>query len=213
MCTLDSNCVSCFFLSCVYYGWYGNKHFVNSSDWLRCLIHVRSQVFEKKCALQLTQKRLTDNEFQQVGKSERNFWWKWLHGQEHNQAQQKAGEAAFARAQHAEVPSANRFGVLASVFDEVYSSQQFSSKGKQVAWQGVTCVALVINVVTCATFCHGICWDPIQGTGTVKPPPVLPLPGVNISSADHFWSIASLYECLHNDCSGFMNKHMATKTC
>ena len=124
MCTLDSS-VSCFFLSCVYHGWYGNKHFVNNSDWLHCLIHVRSQVFEKKCALQLTQKRFTDNEFQQVGKSERNFWWKWLHGQERNQAQQKAGEAAFARAQHAEVPSANRFGVLASVFDEVYSSQQY----------------------------------------------------------------------------------------
>ena len=55
-----------------------------------------------------------------MGKSERNFWWKWLHGQEHNQAQQKAGEAAFARAQLAEVPLANRFDVLAPAFsDEV----------------------------------------------------------------------------------------------
>ncbi|KAL3153759.1 hypothetical protein ABBQ32_013348 [Trebouxia sp. C0010 RCD-2024] len=67
----------------------------------------------------LSQKRLTDGEFQQVGNSERNFWWNWLHGQQRNQAQQKAAEAAFARAQAAvEVSGMNSFGVLATASDE-----------------------------------------------------------------------------------------------
>lgn len=78
-----------------------------------------SPACDKKCALQLTQKRLTDTEFQPVGKNERNFWWKWLHGQERNQAQQKAGQAAFARAQDAEAAAANIFDVLAAASDEV----------------------------------------------------------------------------------------------
>ena len=70
--------------------------------------------------LQLSHKRLTDGEFRQVCNSERNFWWSWLHGQQRSQAQQKAAEAAFARAQPAaEVPGMNTFDVLATASDEV----------------------------------------------------------------------------------------------
>lgn len=110
--------------------------------------------------LQLSQKRLTDGEFQQVGNSERNFWWNWLHGQQRNQAQQKAAEAAFARAQAAvEVSGMNSFGVLATASDEVHF--QHSHACSALPSSATSMTSLPYNSITFCR-CLGICCCPPQ---------------------------------------------------
>ena len=103
-------------------------------------VHYQRKAMRELFLLQLTRKRYTDGEFQQVGNSERNFWWRWLHGQDRNQAQQKAAEAALARAQAAEVSAMNRFDVLAQSSDEVQTTYIciVLLPVQQSAWQGVT---------------------------------------------------------------------------
>ena len=62
---------------------------------------------------QLSRKRLLEDEYRQAVSTDRNFWWKWLHGQERSKAQQQAAAAAISRAEAAQLPEQNRFEVLA----------------------------------------------------------------------------------------------------
>ena len=63
--------------------------------------------------LQLSRKRVQDDEFQEVVADNRHFWLQWLHGNKRGQPQAKAVAAAAARAGAAGVAVQNSFDALA----------------------------------------------------------------------------------------------------
>lgn len=63
--------------------------------------------------LQLSRKRLLDDEFQESATDHRHFWRQWLHGNKQSKAQEKAASAAGARAEAADLPVHNSFDILA----------------------------------------------------------------------------------------------------
>ncbi len=67
-----------------------------------CILHV-----------QLSRKRILDDEFQEAVPNASNFWWTWLHGQERSKAQESAAAAAIARAQATKLSTHNVFAALA----------------------------------------------------------------------------------------------------